>query len=127
MSSVDGLNLPLIAKILFKRQLGVYGNRASRPRKQALTAECAEHAEKKKMISGLQEHKKVFSALSAISAVRVLGRFTAEDTENAEKKMALINYMKFGFSEPAPAPHSGQSQRSEPAPDTDSLISAAGI
>lgn len=43
-----------------------------------------------------------FSACSAISAVRVLRRFTAEDTENAEKKMALINYMKFGFSEPAP-------------------------
>jgi hypothetical protein len=27
--------------------------------------------------------------------------FTAEDTENAEKKMAQTNHMKFGFAEPA--------------------------
>jgi hypothetical protein len=44
-------------------------------------------------------------------------RFTAEDTENAGKKMALINYMKFGFSEP--------SGFSAPAPDHDPGIPAA--
>ncbi len=30
--------------------------------------------------------------------------FTAECAEEAEKKMALINYMKLRFSEPAPDP-----------------------
>jgi hypothetical protein len=30
--------------------------------------------------------------------VKILKRFTAEDTEDTEKKMASINYMKFGFS-----------------------------
>jgi len=34
-------------------------------------------------------------------------KLTAEDTETAEKKMASINYLKFGFSEPAPAPNPG--------------------
>jgi|GEM_PF-5803815 len=58
--------------------------------------------------------KKVFSETSVVSepapdhdpGVNKKG-FTAECAENPEKKMASINHMKFGFSEPAPAGDQG--------------------
>ncbi len=44
---MDGLSLPLIAKILIKRQRGVHGNRANHPRRKKTYHGGIEHTEKK--------------------------------------------------------------------------------
>ena len=65
------------------------------------------------MIATFQQHERDFYLrnlrnlwigllmISFLSAVRVLRRFTAEDSENAENKVASRSYMKFAFPEPA--------------------------